>query len=103
MLRERRGRDFMMPRRQEAFRADYRTRISPWYSGLLHVFVVYAIGAAALAYAIPRIHNPSWLEWFVVPVGFLATNAVEWGLPRFFTHRPLTASLALYPHHPLPH
>ena len=37
----------MMPKRQEAFRADYRPRISPWYSGWLHVAVIYAIGGVA--------------------------------------------------------
>ena len=30
----------MMTPRQEAFRADYRARISPWYSGLAHVVVI---------------------------------------------------------------
>ena len=58
----------MMSKRQAEFRADYRPRISPWYSGLLHVAVIYAIGFAALAYCIPRIHNPTWGEWLVVPV-----------------------------------
>jgi len=93
----------MMPKRQEAFRADYRTRISPWYSGLLHVFVVYAIGAAALAYAIPRIHNPSWLEWLVVPVVFLASNAFEWWIHRFVMHRPVTGFMGIYRRHTLAH
>ena len=93
----------MMPRRQEAFRADYRTRISPWYSGLLHVFVVYAIGAAALAYAIPRIHNPSWLEWPVGPVVFLASNVFEWWIHRFVMHRPVTGFMGIYRRHTLAH
>jgi len=93
----------MMPRRQEAFRADYRTRISPWYSGLLHVFVVYAIGAAALAYAIPRIHDPSWLEWSVVPVVFLASNVFEWWIHRFVMHRPVTGFMGIYRRHTLAH
>jgi len=92
-----------MPRRQEAFRADYRTRISPWYSGPLHVLVVYAIGAAALAYAIPRIHNPSWLEWSVVPVVFLASNAFEWWIHRFVMHRPVTGFMGIYRRHTLAH
>ena len=42
----------MMSTRQAEFRADYRPRISPWYSGVLHVVVIYAIGLAALAYFI---------------------------------------------------
>ena len=62
----------MMSKRQAEFRAEYRPRISPWYSGVLHVLVIYAIGFAALAYCIPRIHQPSPAEWLVVPVVFLA-------------------------------
>ena len=33
-----------MPKRQEAFRSDYREKISRWYSGPGHVFMIYAIG-----------------------------------------------------------
>ena len=33
-----------MSKRQAAFRADYRQRISPWYSGVGHVALIYAIG-----------------------------------------------------------
>ena len=52
-------RAIMMPQRQEVFRADYRRRIPPWYNGVLHAIVISAIGAAALAYFIPHIHNPA--------------------------------------------
>ena len=73
----------MMPKRQAEFRADYRPRISPWYSGVLHVIVIYAIGIAALAYFIPHIHDPTWLEWLVVPGVFLACNVFEWWIHRY--------------------
>src|SRR5580693_4674366 len=41
----------MMTPRQEAFRADYRGRISPWYSGLAHVVVIAFIGILTIWYA----------------------------------------------------
>ena len=41
----------MMSPRQEAFRADYRMRISPWYSGLAHVVVIALLGIAVIWYA----------------------------------------------------
>jgi len=85
----------MMPTRQAAFRADYRTRISPWYSGWLHVLVVYAIGAAALAYFIPHIHSPSWTEWLVVPVVFLGSNLFEWWIHRYIMHRPVSGFMGI--------
>jgi hypothetical protein len=31
----------MMSKRQAAFRADYRERISPWYHGWAHVALIY--------------------------------------------------------------
>ena len=46
----------MMTPRQAAFRADYRTRISPWYSGLGHVAVIAALGLATIWYCARNIH-----------------------------------------------
>src|SRR5579883_3469238 len=97
------GRKRMMPKRQEAFRADYRPRISPWYNGLLHVAVIYAIGIAALWYFIPHIHNPGWVEWLVVPVTFLATNLFEWWIHRYVMHRPVKGFMGIYKRHTLAH
>ena len=77
----------MMSKRQAEFRAEYRPRIPPWYSGLVHVAVIYAIGFAVLAYCIPRIHRPTWAEWLVIPAIFLASNAFEWWIHRYVMHR----------------
>ncbi len=95
--------DAMITKRQAAFRADYRTRISPWYSGWLHVLVVYAIGVAALAYSIPHIHRPSWAERSVVPIVFLASNLFEWWIHRYVMHRPVTGFMGIYRRHTLAH
>jgi hypothetical protein len=92
-----------MSQRQEAFRADYRPRISPWYSGEMHVVVIYAIGAAALAYFIPHIHNPSWTDWLVVPLVFLACNLFEWWVHRYVMHRPVKGLMGIYRRHTLAH
>jgi hypothetical protein len=93
----------MMSKRQAEFRAAYRPRISPWYSGLLHVAVIYAIGGAALAYCIPHIHRPSAAQWLVVPVVFLACNGFEWWIHRFVMHRPIKGLLGIYRRHTLAH
>jgi hypothetical protein len=92
-----------MTKRQEAFRADYRARISPWYSGLAHVFMIYALGAAMLWVAIGHIHQPSWTEWLVVPVVFLLSNIFEWALHRFIMHRPVKGLMGIYKRHTLAH
>src|SRR3954465_14737991 len=93
----------MMPKRQAEFRADYRPRISPWYSGMPHVVVIYAIGIAALIYFIRHIHNPSWAEWLVVPVVFLACNLFEWWIHKYVMHRPVAGFMGIYRRHTLAH
>lgn len=93
----------MMSKRQEAFRADYRPRISPWYSGTLHVAVISAIGIAALCYFIPHIHNPTWAEWLVVPAVFTACNVFEWWIHRYVMHRPVKGFMGIYRRHTLAH
>src|SRR5476649_2899281 len=93
----------MMATRQAAFRADYRMGISPGYSALLHGFVVYAIAAAALVYAIQHIHRPSWMEWLVVPAVLLSGNIFEWWIHRYVMHRPVTGFMGIYRRHTLAH
>jgi hypothetical protein len=92
-----------MTKRQEAFRADFRQRISPWYSGPVHVLLIYAIGIAMLWYAVGHIHRPSWTEWLVVPVVFLLCNVFEWALHRFVMHRPIKGLMGIYKRHTLAH
>jgi hypothetical protein len=93
----------MMSKRQQAFRADYRARISRWYNGPLHVALIYAIGIAALAYFIPHIESPTLLEWMVVPVVFVGANIFEWFLHKYVMHRPVKGFMGIYKRHTLAH
>src|SRR3954451_5151619 len=93
----------MMTKRQAGFRADYRARISPWYSGIGHVVVIAAIGIAVISYCARQIHEPSWLEWLVVPVAFLGCNIFEWALHRYVMHRPVKGFMGIYKRHTLAH
>jgi len=93
----------MMTPRQAAFRADYRERISPWYSGLGHVVAIAAIGLATIWYCARHIHQPTPLEWLVVPVVFLGCNVFEWALHRYIMHRPVKGFMGIYKRHTLAH
>ena len=93
----------MMTPRQEAFRADYRARISPWYSGFAHVVVIAALGIATIWYAASHVHQPTLAEWLVVPVVFLGCNLFEWALHRFLLHRPVPGFMGIYKRHTLAH
>jgi hypothetical protein len=93
----------MMPKRQAAFRADYRTRISPWYSGWGHVFMIYAIGLAGIWTFARQMHDVRWWEWLVIPVAFAISNVFEWWIHRYVMHRPVKGFMGSYKRHTLPH
>ena len=93
----------MMGKRQAAFRADYRQRISPWYNGWAHVALIYAIGGATIWYAAGRIAAPRPAEWLVVPAVFLLCNLFEWWIHRFIMHRPVAGFMGIYKRHTLAH
>jgi hypothetical protein len=61
----------MMTERQRRFREQYLANISPWYSGLVHIGVMYAAGIAAIWWCVSRMHGATW-EWLLVlPVALL--------------------------------
>jgi hypothetical protein len=93
----------MMTPRQKAFRAEYRERISPWYSGLAHVLVIAFIGGLTIWYAAIHVRNPTWAEWLVVPAAFFGCNLFEWALHRFLLHRPVPGFMGIYKRHTLAH
>jgi len=93
----------MMTPRQAAFRADYRPRISPWYSGTVHVVVIAVLGLATIFYAAEHVHAPLWTDWLVIPATFLACNVFEWAIHRFVMHRPVKGFMGIYKRHTLAH
>jgi Fatty acid hydroxylase superfamily len=56
-----------------------------------------------LAYYIPHIHDPTLLEWMVVPVVFIAANIFEWAVHSFVMHRPVKGFMGIYKRHTLAH
>ena len=93
----------MMSKRQAAFRADYRTKIGKLYSGPVHVFVIYAIGFAAIWYFARHIQNTAWTDWLIVPLAFTGANIFEWWIHRYVMHRPVKGFMGIYRRHTLAH
>ncbi len=97
----------VMSKRQSHFRDDFRTRISPWYNGWLHVLMIYTIGGAMILYAVRQIAAPVWWEWLTIPAAFLIANIFEWWIHRYVMHRPrkdpLRFGLGIYKRHTLAH
>ena len=90
-----------MSERQRSYRETYRSRVSGWYNGWLHVVIIYTIGFTALYIYGSSVSNITWLEWLVVPGTFLMCNFFEWWLHRFIMHRPSKIPLfwAIYSRH----
>lgn len=93
-----------MTERQRKFRENYKANISPLYNGLLHIFVLYLAGVAAICYCLAQLHASRW-EWLLVIPVFLAGNFVEWGMHRFVMHRRINvfALRAIYERHTREH
>ena len=94
----------MMTERQRKFREQYTSDISPFYSGLLHVGVMYAVGIAAIWYCATRLQGATW-EWlFVIPT-FVGGNFVEWAVHKYVMHRKIDvfALRAIYDRHTRQH
>jgi hypothetical protein len=92
--------------KQALFRAQYRERIERWYNGPLHVMVIYGFGIPMLLWFISNIADPvRWYQWAVIPVVFLVSNILEWGMHLYIMHRPRSNRIAraIYTRHTLMH
>src|SRR5690348_16677680 len=94
----------MMSERQSEFRERYKSKISPLYSGLLHITVMYVTGIAAIAYCAGKLSAPGW-EWLLVIPVFLAGNFAEWAMHTYVMHRRIDvfALRAIYERHTREH
>lgn len=92
-----------MSARQAAFRADFRNRIAPAYVGVLHVALIYILGAAAIWYCARHIHGAAWYEYLVIPAAFVISNVFEWWIHKYVMHRPVKGLMGIYSRHTLAH
>ena len=75
-----------MTERQRKFREQYVAQISPWYSGLLHIGVMYGAGFGGIWWCLAQMQAARW-EWLLVVPVALAGNFVEWGMHKYIMHR----------------
>jgi hypothetical protein len=94
----------MMSERQRRFREEYQAQISPWYNGLVHVGVMYAVGLTVIAWCISRMENPTW-EWLLMLPVFFFSNLFEWWIHKYVMHRLIDvwALRAIYDRHTRQH
>ncbi len=94
----------MMTERQRKFRDQYVADISPWYNGFVHIGVMYAVGIAAIAWCVSRIHGATW-EWALILPVAIAGNFAEWAMHKYVMHRLIDvyALRAIYDRHTRQH
>jgi len=84
-----------MTAKQSAFRDEYRKRVEPWYNGLVHVSVIYALGIAGLWVFVSRLAAPiTAMQLSVIPLVFVLSNIAEWSTHKYVMHRPRANSIA---------
>ena len=94
----------MMSERQRRFRESYRSEISPLYSGLLHIGVIYAAGLLSIYYCLTQMRDVRW-EWLIAVPVFIAGNFAEWAMHKYVMHRKVDvfALRAIYDRHTRQH
>jgi hypothetical protein len=94
----------MMTERQRKFREQYKAAISPFYSGLVHIGVMYGAGIAAIWYCVNQLHNATW-EWALIVPVLIAGNFGEWAMHKYVMHRKIDvfALRAIYDRHTRQH
>ncbi len=94
----------MMTERQRKFRDQYVAHISPWYNGLVHIGVMYAVGIGAVAWCVSQVHGATW-EWALILPVALAGNFAEWAMHKYVMHRLIDvfALRAIYDRHTRQH
>ncbi len=80
-------------------RADLMSRVPRWYSPWLHLLAPGIVGLAIIAFAVSRVHDPRGWELALVPLFFLASNAIEWHAHRDLLHRRTWPLEELYVRH----
>jgi hypothetical protein len=96
--------EMVMTERQKKFRDQYIDAISPFYNGLVHIVVMYAVGISLIYYCVSNLHNVTW-EWMVIIPVAIAGNFVEWAMHKYVMHRLIDvfALRAIYDRHTRQH
>ncbi|MBL10987.1 MAG: fatty acid hydroxylase [Acidiferrobacteraceae bacterium] len=95
----------MISDKQKMFRKTYRSNLVGWYSGYVHLLIIYGIGFSLIFYFSSHLQQIQWWEWVTIPIVFLLCNIFEWYLHRYVMHRPvnLPGLKAIYERHTMNH
>lgn len=96
--------EMVMTERQKNFRDQYVGQISPFYNGLVHIGVMYAVGISLIYYCTSHLRDVTW-EWMIIIPVAIAGNFVEWAMHKYVMHRLIDvfALRAIYDRHTRQH
>jgi sterol desaturase/sphingolipid hydroxylase (fatty acid hydroxylase superfamily) len=84
---------------REEFRAELLRRVPRRYSAALHLILPAITGVLLVAFALGQVANLRAWELALVPLFFLAGNAIEWHVHRGLLHRRTRFFEVLYLRH----
>jgi len=93
-----------MGERQQRFRKEYQSQISPLYNGVLHIGVIYVVGITVISWCVGRLQGAGW-EWLLIVPVFVLANLFEWWIHKNVMHRlvDVWALRAIYDRHTRQH
>lgn len=84
---------------REKFRAKYRSNVSPYYSGFIHVCMVLLGGGSIMYFSLSNIVDFQWTQLWIVAVALLAYNYGEWASHRWRGHEKTKLFKLFYQRH----
>jgi hypothetical protein len=84
---------------RDQFRDEVLAKIPSSYSPWTHLLAPSIVGAAAIAASLALLRAPTALDWYLVPLLFMMSNAVEWRAHKDILHKRQKPFELLYDRH----
>lgn len=84
---------------REKFRAKYRANISPYYSGLVHVAMLFTAAGGIMWFTLSRVDGFQWTDLWIVIASMLVFNYAEWASHRWWGHQKTKLFKLFYQRH----
>ncbi len=81
------------------FREEVLAKIPASYSPARHFFVPSIVGVLAITSSLALLEAPTALDWYLVPLLFMLSNAVEWRAHKHVLHKRTKPFELLYDRH----
>ncbi len=84
---------------RERFRAKYRAKISPYYSGGIHLMTLCTVAGGLMWFALSNLNGFEWVDLWIVPIAIIGSNIADYSAHRWFGHRKTKIMKLFYQRH----